>query len=454
MSFDIRPLLKRSQLKQNIASGVLAAGLQGLCNLVGYPIYIHYLGYEQYGAWLILATLIIFMQLGIAGIGPAVSQLVAESYAKSDHHQLASYVTWTAILVTALTAFLTAASWVMTPFFASLLSLHTPTAASLGLIPFVALLAGYFLWVEIFASVLTGLGRTDQTNLVTALGQGLIVFVAFLLLRRGWGIPSLVIGYFAGRGAVNATLVLLIRKRYSYRLFAGAKLQVKELSTLLRVSGSIFGGTILTVFLGPFNKWMIAASLGVSQVPIYEIAFGASMQLRNVFEFGLRSLVPEISRVNAIGSVDARSRIRSVFNNCLLFSILIGLPLYSTVGIFAHQIFGVWLHGMLLPQQVGAFRIMLLGSFINMLGTSAYYCLIGLQAVRSVFQSYVIQVGLNVILMMIALFVLHELSIFLVCAVAAASIATGSVYLIVVFLGRMKTVAPTNNDGCVTPEIA
>src|SRR5581483_5938568 len=148
--------------------------------------------------------------------------------------------------------------------------------------------------------------------------QGLIVLVAFLLLRRGWGIVSLIAGYFAGRGVVNVALILLIRRRYRQRLFDGSKLAAKELATLLRVSGSILGGTILTVFLGPFNKWMIAATLGVSEVPIYEIAFGASMQVRNVFEFGLRSLVPEISRVNAIGSVDARERIRSVFHNCLL----------------------------------------------------------------------------------------------------------------------------------------
>lgn len=454
MSFFIKRLVTRSQLKQNIASGVLAAGLQGLFNLIGYPLYIHYLGYEQYGTWLILATFILFMQLGIAGIGPAISQLVAEANARSDYHQLRSFVTWTAILVGAATALLTTVSWAMSPIFASLLSLRTATQGSIHLIPLVALLAGYFLWVEIFASVLTGLGRMDQTNLVTALGQGLIVLIAFLLLRRGWGIPSLIIGYFVGRGAVNAALILLIRQRYDQRLFAGAKLAGKELATLLRVSGSILGGTILTVFLGPMNKWIIAATLGVSQVPIYEIAFGASMQIRNVFEFGLRSLVPEISRVNAIGSVQARERIRSVFHKCLLFSILVGLPVYLAVGVFAHPIFELWLHRMLRPQQVGAFRILLLGSFINMLGTSAYYCLIGLQAVRCVLQGYVIQVALNVIILASALVFLHHLSITLVCLATAASIGIGSFYLTSAFLAGLNKAAFKNTDRCVAAEIA
>jgi O-antigen/teichoic acid export membrane protein len=199
---------------------------------------------------------------------------------------------------------------------------------------------------------------------------------------------------------------------------------------------------------------MIAATLGVSEVPIYEIAFGASMQVRNVFEFGLRSLVPEISRVNAIGSVDARERIRSVFHNCLLFSIFIGLPLYLGVGIFAHQIFELWLHRMLRPEQVGAFRILLAGSFVNMVGTSAYYCLIGLQAVRAVFWSYVIQVALNVVLMASAFVFLHHLSMTMVCVATAASIGIGSVYLIAAFFTRLDKTSPKNRDGRVAAEIA
>lgn len=453
MSFAIKAFLTRSQLKQNIASGVLAAGLQAICNLIAYPIYLHYLGYEQYGTWLILATLITFMQLGVAGIGPAVSQLVADAYARNDDHQLRAYVTWTAILVAAATGLLTALACAMNPLFGSQLALHTATQVSRYLIPLVGLLAGYFLWVEIFASVLSGLGRIDQTNIVTSLGQALIVLVALPLLRRGGGIPSLIVGCFVGRAAVNAALISLIRRRFERPLFIWGRLASKELVTLLRVSGSILGGAVLTLFIGPFNKWMIAVSLGVSQVPVYEIAFGASMQVRNIFEFGLRSLVPEISKVNATGSAGASDRIRSVFHKSVLFSTLLGLPLYLAVGIFADLIFGLWLHRMLRPEQVGAFRILLFGSFVSMLGTSAYYCLIGLQAVRSTVQAYIIQVGLNVILLTGSL-LLHHFSIFWACAATGASLAAGSTYLICALPGRLNRVLRQSSAERVAAEIA
>jgi O-antigen/teichoic acid export membrane protein len=452
MSVDLKTLLTHSQLKQNILSGVLAAGLQAVSNLVAYPVYIHYLDYELYGTWLILATFITLMQLGIAGIGPAISQLVAEAYARHDHHKLRGYVTWTAILVTAVTLLLTVLSWVMKPLIASLLSLPGSAQASISLIPLVALVSGYFLWVEIFASVLSGLGRIDQTNFISALGQGLIVFIAFLFLRQGWGIVSLIIGYFTGRGAVNIVIVLLIRRRYSQPLFAGRDLAAAELTTLLRVAGSLLAGTVLNFFVNPFNKWIIAVNLGVSQVPIYEIAFGASIQVRNFFEFGLRSLVPEISRANAAGSTEARTRIRSVFRKGLFVSTLVGVPLYLIVGILAQQIFELWLHGSLRSSQAGAFRILLVGSFVSMVAMSAYYCLIGLQAVRSLFQSYVIQVGLNVLLIS-SLLLLHQVNVFWVCAATSASIVSASLYLIGSSFLMLKHLSSESSRGCEAAQV-
>jgi hypothetical protein len=87
-----------------------------------------------------------------------------------------------------------------------------------------------------------------------------------------------------------------------------------------------------------------------------------------------------------------------------------------------------------------------------MLGTPAYYCLIGLQAVRSVLQAYIIQVGLNIILLTGAL--LYHFSILFVCAATAASIAAGSVYLIAALPGILNRGARDSNAECVAAEIA
>jgi hypothetical protein len=226
MSVSVKALLAHSQLRQNILSGVFAAGLQAVSNLVPYPVYIYHLGYDLYGTWLILATLITLMQLGTAGVSPAISQLVAEAYARHEH------------------------------------------------------------------------------------------------------------------------------------------------------------------------------------------------QVRNFFEFGLRSLVSA----------------------------------YLVVGILAKQIFEFWQHQSLRPSQVGAFRILLVGSLVNMVGMSAYYFLIGLQPVWSVFQSYVIQVGLNV-LPISSLALVHQVSVFWVCAATSVSIVSASLYLICASSVRLKELFLESSHGRAATQI-
>lgn len=451
MKAEVRRLFCQSQLRQNVLSGIFAAGLQTGSNLIAYPVYLHLLGYEQYGIWLTLATLISLMQLGIAGIGPAVSQLVADACARNDPHKLGSYVTWPAILTLALTAVLATAGYVFAPSVVALLSLPPQAArTAISLIPLVALLSGYFLWVDLFSSVLSGLGRMDQSNLVNAVGPCISVLVAVLLLRRGMGITALIAGYFAGRSVVFSSVLLLIRRRYPGPIYV-KDLRTAELRTFIKVSGSIAGGTFLNLFLSPFNKWIIAATVGVAGVPVYEIAFGSSMQLRSFVEVGLRALVPEISRTNALRGAEAEARIRDLIRKSLIFTVLAGTPIYLTAGFFAHEIFGVWLHRLLQPTQVTAFRILLIASAINLLATPAYYCLIGLQELRAVVQSYLVQVSLNVAVVL-GVLVGGQVTVSRICGAAAFGIVSASIYLVARLNKRLKPAATEPEPGVLTLE--
>ena len=65
-----------------MASGVVVTVINAVAMMVAFPIYLHFLGYEKYGVWLVLATVLSFAQLGNLGIGQAVMKLVAEEYGR------------------------------------------------------------------------------------------------------------------------------------------------------------------------------------------------------------------------------------------------------------------------------------------------------------------------------------------------------------------------------------
>ena len=57
-----------NQLRINMVSGVVATVINVVVLVIAYPLYLHFLGYETYGVWLILATVLTFAQLGNLGI--------------------------------------------------------------------------------------------------------------------------------------------------------------------------------------------------------------------------------------------------------------------------------------------------------------------------------------------------------------------------------------------------
>ncbi len=57
-----------SQLRINMASGFVTTVINLIVLAIAYPVYLHFLGYETYGVWLILATVLTFAQLGNLGI--------------------------------------------------------------------------------------------------------------------------------------------------------------------------------------------------------------------------------------------------------------------------------------------------------------------------------------------------------------------------------------------------
>jgi O-antigen/teichoic acid export membrane protein len=85
--------LRRSQLRINMFAGTASAVVSIAVVGVSYPVYLHYLGLEQYGLWLVLSTIIAIAQLGNLGLAPAVSKLVAQEVAKLDVESGLKYVT-------------------------------------------------------------------------------------------------------------------------------------------------------------------------------------------------------------------------------------------------------------------------------------------------------------------------------------------------------------------------
>jgi O-antigen/teichoic acid export membrane protein len=142
---------------------------------------------------------------------------------------------------------------------------------------------------------------------------------------------------------------------------------------------------------------MLSRHAGLAHIPVYDIAFRGSMQLRAVAESGLRAAMPEVSRIGANMGEHAREQIASL-NRRLLKLILFGAgSLFGLLFVTAGVLLRIWLRERFVDVLPWAFRIMLVASFVSLLGVPAFYTHMGQGRVRHCLISHAIISIINVV---------------------------------------------------------
>jgi len=421
--------LFRSQLRLNMASGTLTTVINTVAMIIAYPIYLHFLGYEKYGVWLVLATVLSFARLGNLGIDQAVMKLVAEDYGRGDIEGIQRYVTTALALLCLSGAVALIAVLVFKTQIIAAFRLSGDNAGTVSwLLPYIACLSIYVLIVQALNAALSGLGRMDLANYIQAFSRIVAVTVAAILLYTGRGIESLLIGNTLSYLFVHIVSIICIWRIARIRFMRTKNLDAQRCKRLLHFGGAMFGGSLISMLLSPFNKLMLSRYVGVSTIPVYEIAFNGSMQVRGLIESGLRALMPEISRISADMTKYAKDRITHIYRRVMKLIFSFGIPMYGALIIFAPFLLKVWLGERFVETLPVTFRIMLVGTFMSLLGVPAYYTLMGIGRVRHNLLSQIVQSAANMTIVCYLL-VAATLSVTTVAWSSSIAMAASTLYL-------------------------
>ena len=426
----IRRLLS-SQLRINMASGVAATIINMAVLAVGYPVYLHFLGYETYGVWLVLATVLSVAQLGELGVSRAVMKLVAEEYGRGDIQALQEYVmTAIAILIAAGVVVLT----VIVAFRAQIAGAFRLTAENaekvLWLLPYIACLSIYVFIVQALNATLSGLGRMDLANWAQSAGRIVRVSAAIPLLYSGRGIESLLIANGLSYALIHIVSIALIWRVARIRLFRIRNLNRQRGRRLLSFGLTLCGGSLINMLLSPFNKLMLSRYAGVSAIPVYEIAYRGSMQLRGLLETGLRALMPEVSRFSAQLNERTREGIARLNRAGTKLIAFAGAPLFAVVILLSPVLFRIWLGDRFVEALPGAFSIVAVGTFLSLLGVPAFYTLIGLGRPECALFAHAVQSGVNLLILLTWVFLAGDLSVNIVVSSVTVSMFGATAYLL------------------------
>ncbi len=422
-----------------MVSGVVVTIINAVAMMVAFPIYLHFLGYEKYGVWLVLATVLSFAQLADLGIGQAVMKLVAEEHGRGDIEGIQRYVTTTlALLCLSGSLVLIAVLAFKTQIIAAFNLTDENARTALWLLPYIGILSIYVFIVQALNATLSGLGRMDLANYAQSVGRVVAVTVATILLYTGRGIESLLIGNTLSYVFVHAVSLICIWRLAHIRLLRLRNLDAQRGKRILRFGSGMFGGSIVAMVGIPFNKLMLSRYAGVDSLPVFEIAFRGAMQVRNLIEAGFRALMPEISRISGNMTRNAKGRVSQIYRRALKLIIVFGIPMYTAILIFATPLLRLWLREEFIPTIPPAFRLMLVATFINLLGVPAYYFLMGMGCVRDVFAGRAITWLTSMVLVATIAISIHHLSVNILGACLIVSWSLSSTYLIWWFHSAMR----------------
>ncbi len=420
-----------SQLLMNMLAGVAATVINAALLAIAYPVYLHFLGYETYGLWLILTTILSFAQLGNLGINSAIIKLVAEEHGHKNTEAIRNYVT--AALITLLFSGIVILILILLfqNQIISVFKLTYPNARIVSrLLPYIAFLTVYVLLTQVINATLSGLGRMDLANFILSGGKFISVGVAFFLLSTGRGLESLLIGSTCSYLFISIISLVCVHRILQVWPFSLRGCKSSQYRILIRFAGGMFGGRVLNMMLSPFNKLMLSRYVGVASIPIYEIAFNGSMQVRAVTEAGLRAFVPEVSRIGAHLTKQGLDRIRRINHRAIQIILACGLPLHGAIILFCVPLLKLWLRKDFTPVLPPVFRIMIVGTFISLLCVPAYYTLIGLGKVKHCFYANLVLIGVNILVVIAAITLSKQLVVSDIAVATLTAMVMASIYVL------------------------
>lgn len=269
----------------------------------------------------------------------------------------------------------------------------------------------------------------DLANYIQTIGRIIGTIVTAMLLYTGKGIESLLVGSTLSYVFIHVISIICIQRIERIRLLRISNLDVKRGRRILCFGGAVFGGSVVSMLLGPFNKLMLSRYAGVSTIPIYEIAFTGSMQVKGLIEGGLKALMPEISRIGASMTV-AKDRISKIYRRAMKIIFLFGVLGYGILVVFAPLLLSVWLGEIFVETIPAAFRIMLIGSFLNLVGVPAYYVLMGIGQVHHNLRAHIVQSTINAAIILASVFLTSTVSLVTVVSSVSIGMMASTLYLI------------------------
>ncbi|MEW5845867.1 MAG: oligosaccharide flippase family protein [Bacteroidota bacterium] len=391
---------KLSQLQKNILSGTLVHGLNISLVFISYPIYISFLGIEQFSVWILISIIISFAQFGDFGIGKAIINYTSFLFNSDNKKEILSIIVNGISIVIFISIIIQIIINLFLNTIINLLNIppiyHNDAYKA---IPLIGISIFTFLLYDTLANVIAGIGRIDKYNLLLLLLNILKTSLTIIFLYLNPNIISMVFGIIISNTLFLIIIITwLIKNKIIYlNNLKDVKIKLPIISKLIKYGLPVFGIQIVNIFMFPFIKIIISKIFGIQYVGYFELSTKSAYSIRTLFEKGLTALLPEYSKFanNNKNSIDQLKRLANSFT----FKIIIYfLPVFSIIILLSKYFLKTWLQSNYNDNVFWGFLLLQPGIIISLISLPSYYALMGIRKHYHCFIESLIRLALTIIL--------------------------------------------------------
>jgi len=363
------------QLFSNISASYVRFMVTAACALVAVPVYLHFLGKEEYGLW--LAILSVLMPLSLMSVGfPTVSQNMLAEARALGHWERVNRVVSTSFVVLSFAAVLACLLMVL-GLHLGLVQGLLKTSPGLGaaMVPaLVIALAGFAFSqpLQVFRLGFRAFERVDLEQYGLAVLSVVNLLLTILVLWAGQGIVGVAAVYALLQLAGGTVFFAALTRKYS-RLHLSLHLFSFKLARQMLPPGfHFFVVSASGVLMWGIDNLVIAGVMGVAFVTAFAIASRLTSLLRGMMALPFSSSGPSITVLNSEGR-EAPLRRLFAFSTKLALSAAI---LFSVELLFFGRSFIALWAGRTVVVGNATFMVLVGILAVNVLGQPAYAFLI------------------------------------------------------------------------------
>ncbi|HMK65392.1 MAG TPA: hypothetical protein VK564_06330, partial [Thermodesulfobacteriota bacterium] len=294
-------------------------------NLIMIPLYLKYVGVQEFGAWLAFSGVVTIMSIADLGLNNLTIQKTANLYGAGKIRKLGQTVISLLTTVGLLAGTLLAVAWILVPFIIGLMNSWKSFSGAL-ILPFRLAVLDSALMLLVFGSggILLGLQR-PSINMAAIVGSQIVGITATLMgLTGGMGLLAIPFGMVLG-----TTLALLINMAALYRVVkpilprGAMRFNWATLREMLGESSMLFLVRVSNILTTRSSAMVIAAILSTPMVVVFELTRKTSLLITDVVSRLPMSLLPALSHMAGTGEREKMVRVASLlFQMTLAVSIL------------------------------------------------------------------------------------------------------------------------------------